>query len=524
MLNKINYPRNKRYFIIIILILLISSFLIRLNNISTFSFWLDEAWRFEVSQVPREYYKSNILLEFYHFFSYENLIGQMAHFFGFSTIAIRAPSVIAGSLAVICTYILARNFFQKNISCLCALLTAISPLHIIYSQEAAAYTIGSCSLALYIVLLFKPVNFKNILLLIFFGYISILSYFNILIFIGLITFFRVLYIKNSRKKIILCLIAILILSIPQLYYLAQYTNPVSRHLTFSEILNNTYITSYPFRIFSSYFTFYYPFDNCLWCTKDIYYPTIEIFIKYNNIEYYYTAIFFIMILVPFSSYFICKKSNEFFIIFISFLIFIVFLLAQSIITLHAEVRYIVPFIPIINLILCTIIVYPKNKLFNYVGFSCIFILSISFVSVVYMDNSQSIWKPDVRQLIIKLKEECKLNENNTLLITEFYEIPIYKFYLHGSNCNIFIQPSFSDYFYNRKNILYRSDVELNNEDFLIVNKLLEKNSNVVHIISQRGKARSKKIAGNLLKNYYVSDINNFNSVEIISLKKIERKD
>ncbi len=64
-------------------------------------------------------------------------------FFGFSEVALRLPSVIAGVLTVFVTYLIGKEFISQRAGFLAGLLMATSGLNIYYSQEARMYALST---------------------------------------------------------------------------------------------------------------------------------------------------------------------------------------------------------------------------------------------------------------------------------------------------------------------------------------------------------------------------------------------
>jgi len=61
--------------------------------------------------------------------------------FGTSEFALRFPSVIFGTLSVLALYLLGARFFSKTVAALAALILAINPFAVFYSQDARPYAL-----------------------------------------------------------------------------------------------------------------------------------------------------------------------------------------------------------------------------------------------------------------------------------------------------------------------------------------------------------------------------------------------
>jgi len=119
------------------LIVILGIFL-RLYHISDQGIWFDEAFSIYESQR----HATRILA------SYDPsppLYYLVLHFwmevFGTSEVSVRVPSAIFGVISIIVIYLLGKLIFNKRVGIYSALLIALSPIHIFYSQEARAYSL-----------------------------------------------------------------------------------------------------------------------------------------------------------------------------------------------------------------------------------------------------------------------------------------------------------------------------------------------------------------------------------------------
>jgi 4-amino-4-deoxy-L-arabinose transferase-like glycosyltransferase len=111
--------------------------LLRLYALSAESFWFDEAYSVWVA---RHSVGWHIALSTQRIFP--PLYYLCLHFWlalGDSEFAVRSLSVLVGLLSVAAIYLLARQLSDERVGLFSALLLAISPLHIWYSQEARMY-------------------------------------------------------------------------------------------------------------------------------------------------------------------------------------------------------------------------------------------------------------------------------------------------------------------------------------------------------------------------------------------------
>ncbi|MBI4845905.1 MAG: glycosyltransferase family 39 protein [Candidatus Omnitrophica bacterium] len=135
-IKNINYGFTPKFGFIAVFICLLG-FALRVFKISSQSIWFDEAASF-VSAMQTSItavIKTTIITE-----RIPPLYPLFLHFwiriFGFSEAAIRFPSVVFGALTVPLLYVFTKKLLNCKVAIIAALLLAISPLHIIFSQEA----------------------------------------------------------------------------------------------------------------------------------------------------------------------------------------------------------------------------------------------------------------------------------------------------------------------------------------------------------------------------------------------------
>lgn len=139
------------------LILLIGTIL-RFISINQ-SFWLDEADN--VVAVKGLDFISFIIkypIGDYHPPGYFALLWLWTHIFGYGEIETRILSVIFGVCLIGITYLLGRKIFNNKVAITAALLLALSPLHIYYSQEARMYSWAAFSVGLSYYFFLKLIN------------------------------------------------------------------------------------------------------------------------------------------------------------------------------------------------------------------------------------------------------------------------------------------------------------------------------------------------------------------------------
>ncbi len=135
----------------LLLVIVLAAFL-RVHHIGAQSLWADEGLTNRILQLPATEMLQHIRDWEQTPPVYYYLIKPWVLIFGNSETALRFPSAIFGTLSVLALYLAVRRIFGTAAALVAALLLALSPYHIAYSQEARAYallvllTIVSCDL------------------------------------------------------------------------------------------------------------------------------------------------------------------------------------------------------------------------------------------------------------------------------------------------------------------------------------------------------------------------------------------
>lgn len=143
-----------------IYLILAFGFLLRLINLNQ-SLWFDEGINvFYARELPLWDYLTVYMLGDFHPPLWFFLLWISGHLLSFSEVFVRLPAVILGVLTIFVTYLIGREH-SKKAGFLAALLLAIAPLHIYYSQEARPYALSVFSVTLSYYVLIKYLDKKR---------------------------------------------------------------------------------------------------------------------------------------------------------------------------------------------------------------------------------------------------------------------------------------------------------------------------------------------------------------------------
>ncbi len=190
------------------------------------SLWLDEAIN---TLAVRNNSLINLITQYakadFHPPGWIILLWGWTKIFGYSEIALRIPSVIFGLLSIWLIYLVGKKLFSKNLGLLTALLIAINPLHIYYSQEARMYAMATLAVLVNILLIIKLIKGEKLnLVFLIISNLLVLSadYVAYFIFPAELIFLLV-YKKETVKKWSLALFGAFLLGIWWLpIFLAQF--------------------------------------------------------------------------------------------------------------------------------------------------------------------------------------------------------------------------------------------------------------------------------------------------------------
>lgn len=114
---------------------------IRFAGLGAQSFWYDEAFSAELAHAPALDLATGLVRDLGNPPLHPILLGLWSHLFGTGDVALRAPSAIAGALAIPVLWLVAKRLVPAGAALLATFLFAISPLHVALAQEARAFAL-----------------------------------------------------------------------------------------------------------------------------------------------------------------------------------------------------------------------------------------------------------------------------------------------------------------------------------------------------------------------------------------------
>lgn len=182
-----------------IYLIVIIGLVLRLMSLNQ-SFWLDEATEalavtnYDLRSLLTKYSLGDFHPPLYHAIMY-----WWTRFVPLNEVLFRLPSVFFGLASIVLTFLIGQKLFNKKIGLLGALLLAVSPLHIYYSQEARMYSLAVFTSLLSIYFWLKAIKENQKLSwFLYFGATLAMLYSDYLPW--LILLFQWLYICQFRKR------------------------------------------------------------------------------------------------------------------------------------------------------------------------------------------------------------------------------------------------------------------------------------------------------------------------------------
>ena len=165
-------------------------------------FSIDDLHRYQFPQAvntPGDTIRSLVIEDSQHPPLYFLVVRRWVELFGHSTAAIRSFSVVTSLLLLPALYWLCRELFQKSIVGEMALvLAAVSPIHIVYAQEARPYSLWLLTIAVSSALLVRAQRTRRLRWLWPYGIVCSLGLYTQLLF-GLVMLGHGLFVCLSEK-------------------------------------------------------------------------------------------------------------------------------------------------------------------------------------------------------------------------------------------------------------------------------------------------------------------------------------
>ncbi len=162
---------------------------------------------------------------------YFTILAYVSRFFGMSIIHFRLVSALFGIGSVVVMYYFTRLLYVKKVALLSSFLLAVSPIHVLYAQEARPYTIVIFFFLCASYFFYRAVHENEWhlwMLYVFFTFLALLSH----TYAYFYTFSHFLYFFSPRgfsslegKRYISCLLLIVVLLLPwlpHLYYQQKF--------------------------------------------------------------------------------------------------------------------------------------------------------------------------------------------------------------------------------------------------------------------------------------------------------------
>lgn len=222
--NKILGLRGEVFMILLITLVALG---VRLLNIDKpFGLWYDEMLTYAISShsFPVGILKECWRLDF-HMPMYYIYVGLWMKLFGAADLSLRLSSVLWGVLCVPAFFYLGKIYKSKKLGYFLAVIAALSPIMIYYSQEVRFYSMLMFFATISLIYFLRILEIPSRRNFIFWGLANLVIlyiYTMGIIFVGLEVLVLFIYLKNSSKTLLKYLAGFGLLSLPYFFLLGSY--------------------------------------------------------------------------------------------------------------------------------------------------------------------------------------------------------------------------------------------------------------------------------------------------------------
>jgi len=220
----------------ILILILAFSFLIRIYDLQNENLWPDEAVTIYNAHKPVSH---NIQwsLSLGYFPLYHIILSIWEKFFGLREFSVRFLSVIFGVFSVYMAYRIGGLMFNKRVGLYSAIIIALSPFNVYYSQEARIYTMFVLLTLLsvyFYVKYIKSIKNKDLIYYIIFTLLMLNSFGSAIFILIFQNMHYFLFVRKNLKKWIITQFAVFILFLPLALIVIKSMLELSQYLVVSK--------------------------------------------------------------------------------------------------------------------------------------------------------------------------------------------------------------------------------------------------------------------------------------------------
>lgn len=472
----------------ILSIIFVSGLFIRFYHLGTQSIWVDEAWLVEFSKVP---FVDIISGKFNQpiMFIILKLVGQM---FGYTEASIRFIPALAGAFLILSSYKLGRCFFDIQLSLLSAVMVAISPIAIAYSQEAGNYSILMLIVSLYLRYFLLYMRNNNKRFLFYFGVFALIAnylhIYNIFILSALLIYITFIQRGNGRNRAVYLAIAIiLVLSVPVIIAGLRVSEALEGYYpqsvyAFSFPKLYEYVSAVVFSWLNAPFpTMYVPHYNLTFLGKGVMTTVL------NTVVAYFLFAVFLWSIV----YNVIKNNKETTLLVLIVVVYCGLAVFAAFRSNQFAERYFLVLLPLIYILMIKAFLHEwKNGVGRFASYAIIVIVLAHFIVTYYQTRDEPLWKQaQVRisaNYLRKSINRLNSNEKFAILVPINYETPLVEFCLPDLKSHILWDNEYQSYLYNPKMFLLKFDDQKRYNLRLLTKDRLAK-IDVLYVFTERGR-------------------------------------
>ena len=429
-------------------VIFLIAFAIRLQIVITAPIWLDEAWRITEAGTTTFFSLIDYLL---YGLRFETSIFLTERAIESNPNTIRIPYSLISSLAVPAVFIYVNSHVGLKPALLVAIWVAISPWHVTYSSELAAYGIGSTFIMLMVLIGSKSdITAVNKFCLVIVSLFTSAIHLYACVAILIISFLNLLVRTNGARNtyLFILIISLCIFLVKLAYRFSGYESGQALNIGIGlgwslgypiQILNSIFLLPIQDRWIPTSFDlkdYFFGFPILAMASLLLLFVAVVKIISRKDEWKFKNVLKNLVSLQVFNSVLIRDS--------IFLILFIFFIYVQAFFVNASFVRYLILIYPLIISII-VIFIFQSDSIEKLMGTVaiCLTILINGACTLLVLQNIK--YKSDYTSIYEEFYEIC--SRERTLFVNSYFiESAISSYYLKNTKCNLFGSKAFEDFF------------------------------------------------------------------------------
>lgn len=473
---------------------------LRFHGLGRLSIWLDEAWLVAWSKLPWEdLLGGRTYCAELPFIFWLKFVGIVA---GYTETSVRLISAVAGTLLIPFSYLLAKRFVSVAGALLASAMIAFAPIAIVYSQEAATYSLWMLMVVLYVSLILNYIETPRRSVLAQFFIVALISTYlhayNVFIVAATAAYLAVSDGRDLRyREFYLSLPLLALLSAPPLWSVWRIGRALSAFRTRAGALTGR------------------SFEKVWQCAKVFilswfHGPTDSIYTPkspYGFMQQHsggITAVIFFLFVVAVLSSLVDRKSRAALLAFIvsGHLGMALYFGAE---TGHVMERYGLPLLPLFFILFVRLFFHKEASFpLKIVGALSIGIVLVNFATIQAFNPKKVTWKEDWRTICRILREDIGKSPGRRFAILVPYNVEgtLTGFYLPDFKASFLTDSPYHSYLYDL-DFVWVSSADAKGYNLALLDKAKRSSVETIYIPVYTGRAYMEYIAPALADEFYI---------------------